>query len=81
VNSLTSGRVQICVAKPQSHPHPVQTYSSVEEARQVLLDFGIEERTVDETVKLLPEAGPNQSLYFTPKDVPQRVLWNHGFQP
>jgi hypothetical protein len=81
VNSLTSGRVQICVAKPQAAPHPIQTYPSVEEARPVLLAFGIEERVVDETVKLLPDAGPNQPLFFTPKDVPQRVLWDHGFKP
>lgn len=81
VNSLTSGRVQICVAKPQSAPHPVQTYPSLKEARQVLLAFGIEESVIDETAKLLPEAGPNQPLFFTPKDVPQRALWDHGFKP
>jgi hypothetical protein len=81
VNSLTSGRVQICVAKPQAAPHPVQIYPSVEEARAVLLAFGIEERVVDETVKLLPDADPNQPLFFTPRDVPQRVLWDHGFKP
>ena len=81
VNSLTSGRVQICVAKPQAAPHPVQTYSSVEEARPVLLAFGIDERVIDETLKLLPEAGPNQPLVFTSKVVPQQVLWDHGFKP
>ncbi len=81
VNSLTSGRVQICVARPQSAPRPVQTYSFAEEARQVVLAFGIEEKVVDETVKLLPEGAPNQPLFFTPKDVPQRVLWDNGFKP
>jgi hypothetical protein len=81
VNSLYSGRVQICVSKPQSSPHPVQTYPSAEEARPVLVAFGIEERVVDETLKLMLETGPNEPLFFPPKDVPQRVLWDHGFKP
>jgi len=80
VNSLNSGGVQICVAKPQYNPHPGQTYPSVELARQVLLDFGIEEKVIDETLKLLPEVGPNQALYFSPKDVPQHILGIHGFR-
>jgi hypothetical protein len=80
VNSLTSGKVQICVAKPQSHPHPAQTYASVELARQVLVDFGIEEKVIDETLKLLSEVDPNQALYFSPRDVPQHTLGTHGFR-
>lgn len=80
VNSLPSGRVQICVAKPQSSLHPVQTYPSVDLPRQVLLDFGIEETVVDETLKLLSEVDPNQPLYFSPQDVPQLILGTHGFK-
>jgi hypothetical protein len=80
VDSLTSGRVQICVAKPQSSPHPVQTYPSAELARQVLLDFGIEEKLIDETLKLLSEVDPNQALYFSPRDVPQHILGTRGFR-
>lgn len=80
VNSLNSGRVQICVAKPQSNPHPVQTYPSVELARQVLVHFGLEEKVIDETLKLLPEVGANQPLYFPPRDVPQHILGTHGFR-
>ena len=74
VNRLNSGRVQICVMKPQSNPHPVQTYPSVEEARKVLLGFGIGEKDVDATLKLLPEVGPNETLRFSSMDVPQRNL-------
>lgn len=58
----------------------MQTYPSAEGARQVVLAFGIEEKVVDETLKLLPDAGPIQPLFFTPKDVPRRVLWDHGFK-
>jgi hypothetical protein len=81
VNSLYGGRVQICVSKPQSSPHPVQTYPSAEEARRVLLDFGIEENAIDPIMKLLSEAGPNEPLYFKPTNVPQDKLWSHGFKP
>ena len=80
VNRLNSGRVQICVMKPQSNPHPVQTYPSVEEARKVLLGFGIGAKDVDATLKLLPEVGPNATLRFSSMDVPQGNLWAQGFK-
>jgi len=66
--------------KPQSNPHPVQTYPSVEEARKVLLGFGINETDVDATLKLLPEVGANETLRFSSMDVPQPILWAHGFK-
>jgi len=80
VNRLNSGRVQICVMKPQSNPHPVQTYPSVEEARKVLLGFGINETDVDATLKLLPEVGANETLRCSSMDVPQPILWARGFK-
>ncbi len=80
VNRLNSGRVQICVMKPQSNPHPVQTYPSVEEARKVLLGFGINQKDVDATLKLLPEVGPNETLWLSSMDVPQGNLWAQGFK-
>src|SRR6266576_3979449 len=57
VNRLNSGGVQICVAKPQANPSPVQTYPSIDAARRVLLEFGIDEKDIDATLKLLPEVG------------------------
>jgi hypothetical protein len=36
---------------------------------------------INETIKLLSESGPNQPLYFTPKDAPQKILLDHGFKP
>ena len=80
VNSLNSGRFQVSIGKPQSSPQPVQTYSSLEQARRVLLEFGIDQKQVEATLKLIPEVGPNQPLHFSPLEVPQRVLWDHGFQ-
>ena len=80
MNSLNSGRFQICVGKPQSNALPVQTYSSLEEARRVLLELGIEQTQVDATLNLISDVGPNQPLYFSPTDIPQRILWDHGFK-
>jgi hypothetical protein len=52
----------------------------VELARHVLINFGIEEKLIDETLKLLSEVDPNQALYFSPRDVPQHILGAHGFR-
>lgn len=47
INRLNSGGIQICVASPQAKPTPTQTYASIEEARDVLLDFAIDEKEAD----------------------------------
>jgi hypothetical protein len=80
VNSLNGRRFQIRVGKPQSNAQPVQTYSSLEQVRRVLLEFGIEQAQVDATLNLFGEIAPNQPLHFSPLDVPQSVLWDHGFK-
>jgi hypothetical protein len=80
INSLNSGRIQICVRKPQASPSPVQTYATVDEARQVLIAFDIPENEVKDTLELLTEVGPNQLLHFSVKDIPQKTLWDRGFK-
>lgn len=80
VNRLNSGRVQILVAKPQANPNPVQTYPSIDAAKRVLLDFGIDEKEVGSTLKLLPEIGPQEVLRFSAMDVAQNLLEKHGFR-
>jgi hypothetical protein len=80
VNSLNAGTFQIRVGRPQSNLQPVQTYSSLEQARRVLLEFGIEQVQVDATLNLFSDIAPNQPLHFSPLDVPQRILWDHGFK-
>ena len=79
VNRLIGGSVQSFVAKPQASPNPVQTYASIDIARGVLLDFGIDEREVDSTLKLLPEIGPRDVLRFSAINVAQNLLEKHGF--
>ena len=80
VNRLNCGEVQICVAKPQANPSPVQTHPSIDAARRVLLEFGIDEKDIDATLKLLPEVGPKQPLKFSAIEVPQNILAAHGFK-
>lgn len=80
VNRLNSGRVQICVGRPQATPTPVQTYASIEMARGVLLDFGIDEQEVDSTMRLLPDMGSEGVLRFPAMEVAQRLLEKHGFK-
>ena len=79
VNRLISGSVQILVAKPQANPNPVQTFPSIDAAKRVSLDFGIDEKEVDSMLKLLPEIGPQEMLRFSAMDVPQNLLGKHGF--
>ena len=80
VNRLNSGSVQICVARPQANPTPAQTYSSTEMARRVLLDFGIDEKEVESTMRLLPEVEPEGALRFPAMDVAQSLLEKHSFK-
>jgi hypothetical protein len=68
------------VAKPQYNPTHVQTYPSIEEARKVLSGFGIDDKELDAILKLVSEVGPNELLRFSPMDIPQHVLWQHGFK-
>ena len=80
VNSLNNGTIQILVSKPQSNSNPVQTYPSSEEARQVLFALGIDETEIQDTLKLLSAVGPNQRLHFLVRDIPQKILLDHGFR-
>ena len=60
VNRMDSNGVQVCVARPQHNATSVQTYPSEAAARAVLLGFGIAEKVLDDSLKLLPQLGANQ---------------------
>lgn len=79
INSLNGGSIQVSVSKPQSNASSVQTYSCSEAARWVLSALGIDEKEIQETLKLLYDVGPNQRLHFLVREVPQKVLLDHGF--
>jgi len=66
VNRMDSNGVQVCVARPQHNAHSAQTYPSEAAARAVLLDFGMTEKVLDDSLKLLPQLAANQPLTFPP---------------
>jgi len=80
VNRMDSNGVQVCVSRPQHSAHSAQTYPSEAAARAVLLDFGIAEKVLDDSLKLLPQVGANQPLKFPRLDVPQHELLEKGFE-
>jgi hypothetical protein len=51
---LSLSLLQPC-GQPQSNAQPVQTYSSLEHARRVVLELGIEQMQVDATLNLFPK--------------------------
>ncbi len=80
VNRMDSNGVQVCVARPQHNAHSAQTYPSEAAARAVLIDFGIAEKVLDDSLKLLPQVGANQPLKFPRLDVRQHELLEKGFE-
>ena len=67
VSKLDNGRIQVGVAKPQHDSKRAQSYASENEARKVLLGFGVGDEAADLYLfKLIP----SQELTFPPMDVP-----------
>jgi hypothetical protein len=59
LNTMNSGRFQVCVIRPGYNPNPVQTYMTREEAEAVLRSIvGIGDVDIQQTFDLLPEIGP-----------------------
>ena len=81
VNNRRTAGVEICVARLRpSESSWVRSYPSVEEARKVLLAFGISEELVDKHLQSLSGVGQKERIAFPSVDVPQRILWAHGFK-
>lgn len=81
LSKLDNGRIQVGVARPQHKSKSVQDYASEEEARNVLQELGLEEKTIsDYLLKMLPSLSPNQELKFAPVDIAQHQLLLHGFK-
>ena len=57
VSKLDNGRIQVGVAKPQHDSKPAQSYASENEARKVLLGFGVGDEAADLYLfKLIPHS-------------------------
>ena len=81
VNNRQTGGAEICVARLRPYDSSwVRSYPSVEEAQKVLLAFGISEESVDKGLQSLSEVRPKERIPFPSVDVPQRILWAHGFK-
>ena len=81
VTNRKTGGVEICTARLRPYDSSwVRSYPSVEEVRKVLLAFGISEELVDKHLQSLSEVGPKKRVPFPSVDVPQRILWAHGFK-
>ena len=77
--SLSSGGLEVCVQRPQHHANAFRIYHSSEQVRATLLNFGITEKALDETLELLPQLGTGERLNFPPVDVPHHDLVAEGF--
>jgi hypothetical protein len=76
---LDNDQIEIGVGRPQHDSNPTREYQSEQEARTVLLDFGISEETIASHLNLLEQMGANEQLNFSPMDVPQNDLQSRGF--
>ncbi len=80
VASLSSGHLEILVQRPQHDANASRIYDSLEQVKATLLNFGITEKALDETLKLLPQLGTGERLNFPPVDVPHHDLVAEGFK-
>ena len=66
VRRLDNERIEIGVARPQHDSSAADNYPSEKEARAVLSDLGIDEKTIDTHLKLLAQMGTGEQLRFPP---------------
>src|SRR5436190_17803762 len=78
VASLSSGHLEILVQRPQHHANAARIYQSFEQVKATLLNFGIADKILDESLKLLPQLGTGERLNFPPVDVPHHDLVAEG---
>jgi hypothetical protein len=80
VASLSSGHLEVLVQRPQHRANASRIYQSLDQVRVTLLNFGIAENTLDETLKLLPQLGTGERLNFTPVGVSHHDLVACGLE-
>jgi hypothetical protein len=80
LGKTSTGCIRICIARPQHDASSVQTYSSEQDARDALLDFGISQEDIEDFTKLLAEVTSDAQIKFPPLDIPQHLLLAKGFR-
>jgi hypothetical protein len=81
INKMNSGRMQICCARPGSSGYVI-TYSSARarvEVTNVLLALGISAETIDSSLDMLGDFGPDEMLLVEELDISDDVLHAGGF--
>jgi hypothetical protein len=81
INKLNSGRMQICCARPGSSGY-VMTYLSANakvEVTNALLALGISAETIDKSLDMLGEFGPDEMLLVEEREIGDDVLHAKGF--
>ena len=78
IGKLPDGRILIEVRRPQHHARAERSYSSVDDVRRVLLDFGIPGDSIEHLLKLLPDIESNGVLHFPPLEIPHHQLAAEG---
>jgi hypothetical protein len=66
VASLSSGHLEVLVQRPQHHANASRIYHSTGQVKATLLNFGITEKALDESFKILPQLGAGERLNFPP---------------
>jgi hypothetical protein len=81
INKMNSGRMQICCARPGDNGFVI-TYSSASarvEVTNALLALGISTETVDSSLDMLGDFGPDEMLLVEERDISDDVLHTNGF--
>ena len=78
IGKLSDGKIRLEVRRPQHHARTERTYSSIDEVRRVLLDFGIPGGSIEHLLKLLPDIESNGTLNFPPLEIPHHQLAAEG---
>jgi hypothetical protein len=78
IRKLAEGSIRIEVQRPQHPASSGKGYASQQDARRVLLEFGISDDAIEALLKLLPYIAENAILKFPPLDIPLHQLTEEG---
>ena len=81
INKMNSGRMQICCARPGSNGYVI-TYSSGGarvEVTNALVALGISAETIDRSLDMLGDFGPDEVLLVEEREIADDVLHANGF--
>ena len=81
ISRMNSGRMQICCARPSSNGY-VLTYPATnarDQVKKVLRALGISGETIEKSLAMLADFGPDEMLLVEQCDIAEQVLQSNGF--